>query len=65
MSGRLSRADDPHPSFVLRVRVCMNDDKDDDRTDHSNRVPSLFSVLEAVGHDDVQWIFPNHPRRLE
>jgi hypothetical protein len=65
VSRRLSGADDPHPPFVLDVAVCMNDDKDDDRTDHSNRVPSLFSILETVGDDDVERIFPNHPRQLE
>jgi hypothetical protein len=65
VSGGLSGADDPYPLFIFGIRIGVNHEENGDRADHSDRVPSLFPVLESIGNDDVQRIVPDILRKVE
>ena len=65
MSGRLSGTYDPDSFLIFGIRVCVNDKKDGDRTDHSDSVPALFTVFKPIRDDNVQGIVPNTPREIK
>jgi len=65
MGGRLSGANNPDTIFVQVIRVRMNHKKDGNRTDHPDRVPSLFTVHDPIRDDDVQSVVPDQRGEIE
>lgn len=43
----------------------MDDDKDHDRADDTDRVPALLAGHDAIGNDGMQRIVPNPPCQFE
>lgn len=43
----------------------MNDEQSHDRTDATDRMPSLFAIYEAVGNDNMQGVVPYTSGQLE
>jgi len=63
MARRTARADDAYPVHVLPIGVHMDDDQQDDMTDHADRMVPTLSVGHAIRHDHMQRIVPDRLRQ--
>jgi hypothetical protein len=63
MSRCLAQSDHMHPFFVLGIRKSVNDQEYFEPTpDRSNRVPTFFTIDDAVEDSDRQGIGKNELR---
>lgn len=59
MCSCLSRTNDADMILFIRNWVDMHNDHHCDYADDANRMPSLFSIHDPVGQNDMKRVFPN------
>jgi len=61
----LSGADDTNDTIVITRRIGVHHHKHQNRANHAQGVPTMFTIFKPVRYDHMEWIAPDVFRKFK